>query len=120
MAQPFDLVAEGGADNVWIVEVGTDDDSTFDEFVAAVTGTAPAVERTGTGFDVAWTSPTSGEVTFGWDAPFVVGGAEQQIAEFPRHDSPWGEVERLDTTHRFESAASRLQLDFATFDRQIT
>ena len=35
--QAFDLVAEGGPDNVWLVEVGSDDGGTLDDFVALVT-----------------------------------------------------------------------------------
>ena len=36
MVQPFDLVAEGGPDNVWIVEVGTrDEDGDLDAFLDA-------------------------------------------------------------------------------------
>ena len=37
MTKPFDLVAEGGPDNVWLVEVGSDDGGTLDDFVAALT-----------------------------------------------------------------------------------
>ncbi|TDT17086.1 hypothetical protein BDK89_2690 [Ilumatobacter fluminis] len=119
MTGPFDLVADGGPDNAWIVEVGNEDDGTFDEFVTAVTSTEPQVERTDTGFDVAWTSPTAGTIEFGWDAPFVVDGTEQPISEFPRHDSPWGTVERLETNQRYQTTTSGLTLDFESFDRII-
>ena len=49
--QPYDLVAEGGPDNVWIVEVGNDDDADavggdFESFVAAITADEPVVEQT--------------------------------------------------------------------------
>ena len=44
MTQPFDLLAEGGPDNVWIVEVGTVDEQSFDDFVTAVTADEPVVE----------------------------------------------------------------------------
>ncbi|MFA9563270.1 MAG: hypothetical protein ACERLM_00975 [Acidimicrobiales bacterium] len=112
MEQPFDLQALGGPDNAWVVEVGTDEDGTFDEFVAAITAADPAVERTDDGLTVAWKSPTNGELSFGWDEPFVVNGEEQEITDFPRHESPWGQVDRLAKQYRWSAADSVLELDF--------
>ncbi|HEU5151698.1 MAG TPA: hypothetical protein VFU19_14445 [Iamia sp.] len=120
MTQPFDLVAEGGPDNVWIVEVGTDDDGSLDDFVAAVTGSEPVVERTEEGFTVAWASPAAGEVTFGSTAPFTVAGDEVALGEFPRHESPWGTTDRLDPTFTLEPGDSRLALDFTARTRALT
>jgi hypothetical protein len=119
MEKPFDLVAEGGPDNVWIVEVGSDDDGTFDDFVAAVTANEPEVTGEGQ-VDVSWTSPSSGVVSFGWSSPFVVDGEEQVIADFPRHESPWGTVERLETAHRWEADGNVLDLDFERMTRTLS
>ncbi len=119
MTQPFDLVAEGGPDNVWIVEVGTDADGPFDDFVEAVTGSAPVVDRSADGFTVAWVSPSSGAVSFGWSEPFIVDGSEVPVAEFPRHESPWGTIDRLAMQHRWERASAVLELDFDTMERRI-
>lgn len=118
MTEPFDLIAEGGADNVWIVEVGTEDDSTFEEFVAAVTANEPEVTGEGQ-VDVAWTSPSAGEVTFGWESPLIVDGTEQAIVDFPRHESPWGTTERLETLHEWATAGARLELDFERMTRTV-
>jgi hypothetical protein len=120
MSAPFDLVAEGGPDNVWIVEVGTDDDQTFDEFVAAVTASEPVVERTDEGFTVAWTSPSSGEVTFGSTAPFTVAGEEVPLGDHPRHESPWGTTDHLAKTFTLEPDGSRLVLDHDAGTRTLT
>ena len=49
MVKPFDLVAEGGPDNVWLVEVGSDSGGTLDDFVAALTAAEPSVVRDDTG-----------------------------------------------------------------------
>lgn len=121
MTQPFDLVAEGGPDNVWIVEVGTGADGSFDDFVAAVTASEPVVERSDAGFTVAWESPSSGAVGFGSEGPFTVAGDEVAIADFPRHESPWGQVDRLD--RRFALALAlddaTLDLDFETMTRTL-
>ncbi len=95
MTKPFDLVAEGGPDNVWIVEVGSDDDGSLDDFVAALTDTEPSVVRDDGGFIVSWTSPSVGIVDFSSTGPFVVDGVEQPLGDHPRHESPWGSVEHL-------------------------
>ncbi|MEQ8842563.1 MAG: hypothetical protein RIB98_16395 [Acidimicrobiales bacterium] len=118
MSKPFDLVAEGGPDNVWIVEVGTEDDGTFDEFVTGVTADEPVVTGTGE-VDVRWVSPSAGEMSFGWSAPFVVAGIDTPIADFPRHDSPWGIVERLETRHRLAAGDATLDLDFDAMTRAL-
>ncbi len=120
MTEPFDLVAEGGPDNVWIVEVGTVADGSFDDFVAAVTADEPIVVGERSEVSVSWTSPTAGPLTFGWEAPFVVDGHARQIADHPRHDSPWGTVDRLDPVHRWERDGQVLELDFDAGTRTIT
>ena len=119
MTQPFDLVAHGGPDNVWITEVGTDDAGSFEDFVDDVTASPPEVTRTETGFDVSWRSPTNGLLTFGWDAPFVVAGEEQQITDFPRHDSPWGSVDRLSKHYELQHGSTVLELDFDADVRNV-
>jgi hypothetical protein len=46
MTKPFDLVASGGPDNVWIIEVGEATDGSFAEWVASVSADEPAGCRT--------------------------------------------------------------------------
>jgi hypothetical protein len=119
MTEPFDLIAEGGPDNVWIVEVGTDTEASFEEFVAAVTANEPVVTGEGQ-VDVSWTSPSNGEISFGWESPLIVAGSEQPISDFPRHDSPWGTVERLETVHRWAAGGDSIDLDFDRMTRTLT
>jgi hypothetical protein len=119
--KPFDLVAAGGPDNVWIVEVGDASVATsFDAFVSDVRGSEPEVTRDDDGFDVAWTSPTSGKVTFGSTAAFTVDGEEQPLDEYPRHESRWGTVEAQDTQFVLTGDATTLQLDFDAGTRTVT
>jgi hypothetical protein len=107
LTERFDLVAPGGADNVWITEVGRAADwagnaDPFTAFVDAITASAPAVTPlpgpgggphvAASGFDVDYASPRAGQLTTGWDAPLVVGGVEQPLADYPRMSSPWAEV----------------------------
>lgn len=113
MTQPYDLVADGGPDNVWIVEVGDAAASgSFEEFIAAITAAAPAVERDDVGFTVAWTSPSSGEVAFGSTGAFTVEGAERPLGNHPRHESQWGTVDAFATTFELASDTATLSLDF--------
>jgi hypothetical protein len=102
MTQPFDLVASGGPSNVWIVECASASD--WDSFAAFqdATRSAPVtvVEQTtnlpprtrGPIYDVAYTSPSQGAMTFSWTGPLVVAGAEVPITDYPRMDNPWTQV----------------------------
>ena len=124
--QPYDLVAEGGPDNVWIVEVGNDDDiddggnGDFESFVAAVTADEPVVEQTTEGFDVAWTSPSSGAIEFSSTGSFVVAGAEQPLDGHPRHESPWGIVEHESPVYDLAADAHGWTLDFDAATRDVS
>jgi hypothetical protein len=119
--KPFDLVAEGGADNVWICELGDADESgTFEEFQAACTAGKPTVERGDDGFDVSWTSPSAGEIVFGSTATFTVDGKEVAQADFPRHESNWGTIDHLATTADLKGDKATLHLEAKGFHRQIS
>ncbi len=121
MVKPFDLVAEGGPDNVWIVEVGTsEDDGDLDAFLAALTAQDPEVSRGDDGFAVSWTSPSSGTVEFSTTGAFVVGGEEQPIADFPRHDSPWGTIDHLATAYELEGEGSAWAVDADGWTRTVS
>jgi hypothetical protein len=100
MTLPFDLVAAGGPDNVWIVECGRQMDwGSFEAFRAAVAGSAVTVTPLGNhaanvvskGFSVRYTSPSQGLMTFGWAEPLTVGGAPVAIDGPLRFDNPWAQ-----------------------------
>lgn len=118
MVQPFDLVAEGGPDNVWVVEVGTEDDGDLGSFTASLAD--PEVTRGEDGFAVWWTSPSSGTVEFSSTGPFVVDGEEQAIGDFPRHDSPWGTVEHLSGAYGLETESSSWSADAQGWTRTVS
>lgn len=120
MVKPFDLVAAGGPDNVWVTEVGTYDDvSGLDTAVAALAVAEPAVERSDAGFTVAWTSPAAGALTFGSSGPFTVDGKEQSQGDFPRHDSPWGAIDHLAMKYELAAGKSRWSTDFNSLTRTV-
>lgn len=127
LTERFDLVADGGADNVWITEVGRGADyaaapDPFAAFVAAVTASSPAVTplpaadgsaHTGKdGFDVDYQSPSAGAVSVGWNQPFTVGGVEQAIRDYPRWDSPWTHVDFDSWRYRVVAGNASIDHDF--------
>ena len=120
MVKPFDLLAEGGPDNVWIVEVGEGTAAGFSAWRTSVLANEPVVERDPDGFTVGWTSPSSGPLGFGSTAPFTVRGRVQPLADFPRHESSFGTVDRLATRYRLGTGRARLDLDFDRLRRTVS
>lgn len=121
LTQPFDLVAPGGADNVWITEVGdAGRNGSFDDFVAAVTAAPIEVvdlgEQAGVsqGFEVTYGSPTEGELSFSWTGPFTVDGAEVPLHRTARIDNPFTYAEEGATRIRIDDGRASLDLDLAT------
>jgi hypothetical protein len=125
LTQPFDLVAEGGADNVWISEVG--DAATwgsFDEFAAAVTDAAVTVaprtvgaDGLPGGFDVTYASPSSGSLAFGTTGPFTVDGAEVALRGDNRFDNPFGTTPFGSPSVAISEAGATLELDTERWTR---
>ncbi|HVM97375.1 MAG TPA: hypothetical protein VMT89_13355, partial [Candidatus Acidoferrales bacterium] len=127
MIKPFDLKADGGADNVWIVECGRAADwQSFEKFQAAI-GAAnvevmarPTISGNSGGFDVVYDSPSQGRVTFGWTAPLTVKGTEIPIADFQRHDSPWAQTPYNSQQATISTDGYSVQLDVEKPSRQVT
>lgn len=129
MVQPYDLVADGGADTVWIVEGGRAADwGSFEEFrralAASVIEVVPLGERSedgiSPGFDVTYESPSQGRMEFGWERPFVVAGSEVPLSEFPRIDGPFGSLDfdGKDLSLRHEGYG--VDLDFGSWTREVS
>lgn len=103
MTLPFDLVANGGPDNVWIVECGSESDwDSFAAFQDAIRAAAVTVTPVTTNlppktrapfFEVGYDSPSQGAMQFSWTGPLTVGGAEIAITDYPRMDNPWTHVD---------------------------
>jgi hypothetical protein len=119
-ALDFDLVAEGGANNVWIVECGSLDEwpGGFAAFQAAFGDGLVSVTPTAEAFDVVFTSPSRGVVELGWDGPLVVGGQEKALAGYPRFDNPFVQVEFDTTRYEVSDGEYSLVLDFTTDTRE--
>ncbi len=95
---PFDRVAEGGAQNAWIIQVGSKEEfESFDAFVqatvAGVVSVTPVSDQGDDGFDdgfaVVYESPTEGRMEFDWHNPLLVKGQTIDLHPAPRHDNPF-------------------------------
>lgn len=122
LTQPFDLVAPGGADNVWITEVGDAGKwGSFDAFASAVTGAPVDVtdlgdtaEGTSRGFEVTYASPSQGEMAFSWTGPLTVDGAEVPLHGTARIDNPFTRAAEGATRLTVDDGGARLFLDLRT------
>jgi hypothetical protein len=124
---PFDLVAAGGADNVWIVEVGGAAEwGSFSAFRAAVANALVDVRPLGPsrlgvspGYDVVYDSPSVGELSFGFATPFTVNGAVEALAAYQRFDDPWAQVPFTSQRVSIDASPYRVELDFSAKTRVV-
>jgi hypothetical protein len=141
LTEHFDLIADGGPDNVWITEVGRAADyESFDAFIDAITSVQvevspnsapPCTPNPATcepdpaaGYQVRYPSPSKGEITFSLEedqpGPLEVDGEEVALLNEDRWDSPWATVP-FDTQHyRVEVDGYVVDLDFETGSRTVT
>ena len=112
LTKKFDLIADGGADNVWIAEVGraADQHGAADPFkafidriaaapvvVTPVAKRCPATASCHPAYAVSYDSPSQGALTFGWDpdagseqAPLKVQGKDVALHQTDfRWSSPY-------------------------------
>jgi hypothetical protein len=117
--QPFDLRADGGADNVWIVECGRQQDwSSFDAFKSAMIAARVSVTSLGTqptgesdGFDVTYESPSRGTLAYGWTKPLTVGNTEVAQGVSFRYHNPWSQTALDPKEIKFEDGGYGVTLD---------
>ena len=125
LKRSFDLVAPGGPDNVWIVEMGRQKEyflfSLFQARIAEaeVKVTPRATEFGHQTFDVVYESPSQGRVKFGWDAPFEVRGREQPLSGYPRAGYDQVTAEPGDPVWEIRGKRSRVTLDWPAGTRTV-
>ena len=120
MTQPYDLVAPGGASNVWICEVGgASDHGDFDSFVEAITASTPEVVRAGGAIDVHYVSPIEGDLRLGTRSGFAVDGQATPLRDHPRHSSPWGEACEFSSAYDISDGDARVRIDGTTGARVL-
>jgi hypothetical protein len=127
LTQPFDLVAPGGADDVWLTQVG--DAPTFGDFATfrakVLAGAIDVTPRPANGdlpggFDVSYLSPTEGTVRFGTTGPLTVDGAEIALDAGHRYDNPWAKTPVGAQQITIADTRGSVALDFAAGTRTAT
>ncbi|MDQ6698402.1 MAG: hypothetical protein M3Z46_13180 [Actinomycetota bacterium] len=121
LTKPFDLVAGGGANNVWISEVGDANRwGSFDRFVRAVARAHVAVTDLGSaagiskGFDVAYTSPTEGRMAVSWTGPLKVRGTDVALHRSARYDNPFGRTPAGSSKVAIRKGDARLSINLTS------
>ena len=125
LTAPFDLVAPGGADNAWIVQVGDAGEwQSFDAFATAVTSASLSVAARPVGadglpggFDVQYESPTQGLISFGSTGPLTAAGQDVPLHTTARSSNPFGEVEAGARTVDLHDGPATLTLDTTGWTR---
>ena len=118
---PFDLVAPGGADNVWIVEVGrAADHGSFAGFVAAIASAIVEITRSGSEIAVRYVSPTEGDLRLATSGGFTVDGIATPLRDHPRHGSPWSQECHLEEGFEIADGDASLRINFTTAARRVS
>ena len=122
LQRPFDLVARGGANNVWIAEVGgAEKYKTFAAFKQALVASSPTVTGGNeipdpSPITVTYASPGAGLMSFmaSHRAPgaLSVNGTQTAIADYKRFDNPWMTADFQTHTFTTSDGTATLSLDF--------
>lgn len=103
-----DLFAKGGQ-NIWICEMGSKTQwGSFFRFIDAVSAASVQVE----GLNVRYTSPSEGEIAFGWEHPLLVKGQELPLRWKYRYYNPYCKALFDTTVIEIEKDGKKMTLDF--------
>lgn len=126
--QPFDRVAQGSAQNAWIVQVGSAEEfESFDAFMAAcvegVVEVTAVPDKDDDGFDdgyrVRYLSPTEGLMEFDWHGPLTVDGQSVDLHPAARHQNPFVTSEYASGIYHVTAGTESLLLDFFAGVREL-
>lgn len=117
----FDLVAPGGARNVWIAECGSRREwpAGFETFVERLSSAPVDVRPTPEAFDVAYTSPSRGRLELGWEGPLRVEGVSHPLSGYPRFANPFAQVDFDARRYEISDGSFALLLDFEQDLREV-
>lgn len=132
LSAPFDLVAEGGADNVWVAEVGRQGSGggrykDFDAFQEALLAATPRVAQGPPGVDglpgelsVLYDSPGAGVLGVASDGSLSIDGEPVEPNETVRFDNPFTQAEVGDTRYEINAGERSLRVDLTNGDREVS
>ena len=126
LSEPFELVAAGGPDNVWLLELGDAEASgSFAAFCNAIAAADVTVTDHGwgedgahRGFDVAYESPAEGALRLDRVGGLMVDGRPVAIDGYPRFDNPFTSVETGQPIVAIAGAEGSFVLDLAAGTRR--
>ncbi len=96
-------------DTVWICELGSEDQSgSFEDFRRTIL-LAPVECH---GLNVTYTSPSLGEIRFGWTGPLTVAGESIPLHTYPRFDTPYVQAQIGDRHYQVHFNDDTLEWNF--------
>ena len=103
-----------GKSNIWICELGRrETDGDLNDFVGRILAAALRFD----GLDVAYHSPSAGELTFGWETPLRQNGQPLRLHDYPRYNNPYVQAEFAAEKIDVALGEARLKLDWGTGER---
>lgn len=111
-----DAIAEGKR-NIWICQMGSSEDGSFDDFVNGVL--AAKLEADAEALQVSFDSPGNGEVKFSWDGDLTVGGAVIPLSGYKRVQNPNAISEFDSGVYEITHGGEKLTLDFFKRIRKV-
>jgi ribosomal protein S18 acetylase RimI-like enzyme len=97
-------------DNIWICEMGNAAQyGSFENFVRAILAAPIRCDA----LRAVYTSPTVGEICFGWTGPLTVAGREIPLHGYPRFSNPYGETELNERRYVIRQGDKKAVIDFS-------
>ena len=111
-----ELIAPGKR-NIWICEMGNKKEHrSFRRFIQKILDAPLEAEK----LTVLYTSPTQGELTFGWDEKLRKDGTYIKLDDYPRYENPYGFADFPAGSIRFEHNGEFLELDWENGTRNAS
>ncbi|MCO5317534.1 MAG: hypothetical protein M9942_03760 [Microthrixaceae bacterium] len=132
LTEDFDLVAPGGADNVWVVEVGRKGEGPgryedFEQFREELTAATPRVAQEAPGadglpgrFSVLYDSPGAGVLGVAPDGELTLDGETVEPDDEVRFDNPFTQVAVGEERMVIEAGEHTLEIDLSTGERSVS
>lgn len=132
LRENFDLVAPGGADNVWVVEVGRRGEGKgryedFEAFMDALSAATPHVAQDPPRADgrpgalsVLYNSPGAGVLGVAGDGSLSLDGKAVEPDDSIRFDNPFTRAEVGATRYEIEAGEDTLVIDLADGTREVS